>query len=359
MSSTVDLTVQQAYTMAEEGAAFIDIRRIEEVANRSPRSAFNIPRDMLEVELTRQSMPKQRQILLLCQSGVRSRYAAQALRHFGWENAWSVAGGFLAWDAEQKPVSDVPYLDTESRKRFARHLSLAEVGVLGQAKLAQARIAIVGAGGLGTPAALYLTAMGVGYIRLIDHDVVELSNLQRQVLHSETSIGISKVKSASAMLNKLNGRVVIDAVCRRFDETCGDLISDVDLVINGADNFDARYLLNDLCLASKVPMIDGAVLEMEGQLSVFCHPDGGPCYRCLYPEPPPQALAPSCVAAGVLGVVPGTIGVLQALEAAKLIVGFGEPLIGKILGFDARTSEFNLIHFDFDPTCTCCSIGHF
>jgi len=237
--------------------------------------------------------------------------------------------------------------------RYARHIVLREVGGPGQRAIRDAKVLVVGAGGLGAPALQYLAAAGVGTIGVIDDDVVELSNLQRQVIHSEKTLGLHKVESAAARMRDLNSVITVETVARRFDDTCGDLISDVDLVINGADNFSARYTLNDLCLEFGKPLIDGAVLEMEGQVSVFCHPDGGPCYRCLYPETPPADLAPSCAAAGVLGVVPGTIGMLQALEAAKLLAGFGKPLVGRLLSFDATESSFEEIAFSKDPTCMC------
>ena len=349
----VDFSREDAERAMQSGAVMIDIRRPEEVAGRTVRGARLIQRDMLEVELNRDGVPADTQLLLMCQSGLRSHYAAQALRHLGWPDSWSVTGGFSAWRAEERPQEDLPYLSPEDRKRYARHLNLPEMGTKGQARLANARIAVIGAGGLGAPALLYLAAMGVGYIRLIDDDIVEFSNLQRQVIHSEKTLSQPKVQSAAEVMRALNSAINVETVERRFDETCADLISDVDLVLNGADNFSARYLLNDLCIARGKPLIDGAVLELEGQLSVFCHPDGGPCYRCLYPETPPADLAPSCVEAGVLGVVPGVIGILQALEAAKLLAGFGEPLVGRLLTLDAVSTKFEEIAFSVDPTCRC------
>lgn len=349
----VDMTPEDALRALEQGAVLIDIRRPDEVADLTVHNARVIPRDMLEIELERDGLPAETTVLLICQSGMRSAYAARALRHLGWPDSHSVTGGFAKWAEDGRPVKRLPFLDDTSRKRYARHLSLPEVGLDGQARLGAARVAMIGAGGLGAPAALYLAAMGVGFIRLIDDDVVELSNLQRQVIHSEDTLGVEKVTSAAQRMQALNSAITIETVSRRFDEGCRDLIADVDLVINGADNFAARYTLNDMCLDLGKPLIDGAVLEMEGQLSVFCHPDGGPCYRCLYPETPPGELAPSCVAAGVLGVVPGTIGILQALEAAKLLAGFGTPLIGRLLTFDATDTSFAEISFARDPTCRC------
>ena len=349
----VDITRDAVDAALSEGAVLIDIRRPEEVGSQTAQNARVIQRDILEMELEKTALPPDTKVLLMCQSGLRSRYAAQALRHMGWKDSWSVVGGFSGWLGDKRPLEILPYLSSEDRSRYARHLSLPEVGLAGQARLAQSRVTVVGAGGLGAPALLYLAAMGVGFIRLVDDDSVELSNLQRQVIHSEQTLGTSKVDSAAGMMRALNGAITVETVERRFDENCADLIADVDLVLNGADNFKARYLLNDICLEHGKPLIDGAVLEMEGQLSVFCHPDGGPCYRCLYPETPPADLAPSCVAAGVLGVVPGTIGILQALEAAKILAGFGEPLVGRLLTFDAATTRFEEIAFKADTTCRC------
>lgn len=349
----VDISPENAEKAMVSGALMIDIRRAEEVADLTVKNARVIPRDMLEIELVRDGLAPESTILLMCQSGARSVYAAKALRSLGWMDTYSVTGGFSQWKQDGRDVEKLPYLDEASRKRYARHLSLPEIGGDGQARLSNSRVTMIGAGGLGAPAALYLAAMGIGFIRLVDDDVVELSNLQRQVIHSEGTLGTEKVKSAAARIQELNSSIMVETVARRFDEDCIDLIADVDLVINGADNFVARYVLNDMCLKLGKPLIDGAVLEMEGQLSVFCHPDGGPCYRCLYPETPPADLAPSCVSAGVLGVVPGTIGILQALEAAKLLAGFGNPLIGRLLTFDAASTSFAEIAFTKDPTCRC------
>ena len=349
----VDISLNDTEHALKEGAILIDIRRPEEVAGITATGARVIQRDMLEIELDRDKLPADTKLLLLCQSGLRSRYAARALRHLGWPDCWSVTGGFAAWTEANLPQDQLPYLSPEDRERYARHISLPEIGVVGQSRLAQSRITVIGAGGLGAPALLYLAAMGVGFIRLVDDDSVELSNLQRQVIHSEQTLGQPKVQSAADKMRALNGAITVETVERRFEESCVDLVSDVDLVLNGADNFKVRYLLNDICLELGKPFIDGSVLEMEGQLSVLCHPEGGPCYRCLYPEPPPKDLAPSCVAAGVLGVVPGTIGILQALETAKILTGFGEPLVGRLLTFDAINSRFEEIAFKADPTCIC------
>lgn len=340
---------------ANKKVILIDIRRDDELAGTSVAGAVHMPRDMLEINLAQQGISKETTIYLLCQSGQRSRFAAGALRHFGYSDTWSVEGGFLAWRERNLPLQSIPYLDASLRQRFARQLSLSDFGIEGQYRLNRANVLLIGAGGLSSPAALYLAAMGVGTIQIVDDDQVELSNLQRQILHTEAMVGKPKVLSAAQRLNSINKEVKVLTHQRKFDDECGDLVRDADVVINGADNFTARYTVNDLCLRYAKPMIDGSVLEMEGQLSVFCHPDG-PCYRCLYPEPPPADIAPSCVMAGVLGVVPGVIGILQALEAVKLIAGVGQPLIGRLLSFDAAAGAFRELRFLREDTCCCSSL---
>lgn len=333
-------------------AFLLDIRREDEVAGITAEYAIPIPRDMLELRLDDLGIKQSSKIFLLCQSGARSLFAAQALRHFGYSDSWSVSGGYQSWVQQQLPTQTTAWLSSEARKRFARHISLGEFGIEGQARLADASVLLIGAGGLGSPAALYLAAMGVGRLHIIDDDVVELSNLQRQVVHRETTVGKPKVNSAADALQAINSSITVTTSKRRFEQDCGELVEAADVVINGADNFNARYTANDLCLRHATPLVDGSVLEMEGQLSVFCTKDG-PCYRCLYPQVPPAGIAPSCIMAGVLGVVPGVVGTLQALEAIKLITGIGEPLVGRLLNFDARTSQFRQIEFARESECRC------
>lgn len=347
-------TLSVAARMAEnpQSTYLIDIRREDEVAGITAEGALQIPRDMLELKLQDWGIGTDSTLYLLCQSGARSNYAARALRHFGYDDAWSVQGGFQEWNNQRFSVQRVAYLPVETRNRFARQIALGDLGIEGQARLANANVLLIGAGGLGSPAALYLAAMGVGTLQIIDDDDVELSNLQRQILHNETFVGKPKVDSASATLSRLNSKLAIQTHRCKFDSQSEELVSKADIVINGADNFATRYAANDLCIEHGKPLIDGAVLEMEGQLSVFCY-QNGPCYRCLYPQTPPASLAPSCVAAGVLGVVPGIIGTLQALEAVKLITGIGAPLSGKLLSFDARDSTFNTVNFEREIGCGC------
>jgi molybdopterin/thiamine biosynthesis adenylyltransferase len=292
--------------------------------------------------------------------GGRSLQAANAWLAAGYTRVVSVAGGTSRWMAEGLPIEHpAPAADGDFHDRYSRHLRLPEVGVAGQRKLQAARVALVGAGGLGSPAAFYLAAAGIGTLVLADDDVVDRSNLQRQILHAEARIGMSKVESARIALSALNPTVAIETFAERI--TAGNverLIGQADVVIDGADNFPARYLLNDACVKLGKPLVYGAVHRFEGQVSVF---DAGrqrgiaPCYRCLFPEPPPAAAAPNCAEAGVLGVLPGVIGLLQATEAIKLILGVGEPLAGRLLQFDALAMRFRETRLQADPACALCA----
>jgi molybdopterin/thiamine biosynthesis adenylyltransferase len=298
--------------------------------------------------------------MLICQLGGRSLKAAEALRAAGYAHVASVAGGTERWIAEGLPIAR-PEGDHDFYERYSRHLRLPEVGEAGQRRLRAARVAMVGAGGLGSPAAYYLAAAGVGRLVLADDDVVDRSNLQRQILHADDRIGMAKVESARIALSALNPRVVVEPFAERVSAANVErLIADADVVIDGADNFAARYLLNDACVKLGKPLVYGAVHRFEGQVSVF---DAGrrrgvaPCYRCLFPEPPPPEAAPNCAEAGVLGVLPGVIGLLQATEAIKLILGLGEPLCGRLLYFDALSMRFRETRLGPDPDCAVCTPG--
>jgi molybdopterin/thiamine biosynthesis adenylyltransferase len=300
------------------------------------------------------------QILVICQSGGRSMRAALVLQARGYTNVSSVAGGTTRWIAEGLPIL-VPAGDTDFYDRYSRHLKLPEVGEAGQRKLESARIAMIGAGGLGSPAAFYLAAAGIGTLLLADDDVVDRSNLQRQILHTDARIGVAKTESARIALSALNPRVRVEASAERVTSTNVErLLDGADVVIDGADNFAARYLLNDACVKLGKPLVYGAVHRFEGQVSVF---DAGrrrgvaPCYRCLFPEPPPAEAAPNCAEAGVLGVLPGVIGLLQATEAIKLLLGIGTPLAGRLLHFDALGMRFRETRLAADPECPVCAIG--
>jgi molybdopterin/thiamine biosynthesis adenylyltransferase len=300
-----------------------------------------------------------RPLVVLCASGTRSLFAAEALARLGYRSVASMAGGFTRWKAEGLPV-EVPFtLDGAARERYSRHLLMPEVGEAGQAKLLRARVALVGAGGLGSPAAFYLAAAGVGTLGIVDHDVVDRSNLQRQILHTDARVGTSKVASARQTIEALNPAVkVIGHEAHLSSRNVEEILSGYDLVVDGSDNFPTRYLVNDACVKLGVANVHGSVFRFEGQVTVFWPRYAkrrGPCYRCVYPEPPPAEFAPSCAEAGVLGVLPGAIGLLQATECMKLILGVGDPLVGRLLVFDALRASFSELELERDPGCAYCA----
>ena len=337
----------------------IDVREPDEHALGAPADALLQPRAVLESDPARSIADLDSEVLLICGSGKRSLLAAQSLQARGYTRLSSVSGGFQAWQAAGLPISSRH--DGDFLERYSRHLRLPQVGVDGQKKLEHARILLVGAGGLGSPAAFYLAAAGVGFLRLVDDDVVDRSNLQRQILHTDAGIGTAKVASAAQRLAALNPRVRLDAVQARITaENVEAMIGDVDVVIDGADNFPTRYLLSDACVQLGKPLVYGAVHRFEGQVSVFDagrHRGQAPCYRCLFPEPPRAEDAPNCAEAGVLGVLPGIIGLLQATEALKLVLGIGQSLSGRLLQFDALGLRFHEIRITPDPACPVCAVG--
>ena len=344
------------------GAILIDVREDHERALGMAESARGVAKADLEAEPGAYLPGPDADILLICQSGARSLRAAEALRARGYAHVASVAGGTTRWIAEGLPLAEsAEDLDVDFHDRYSRHLRLPEVGLEGQKKLEAACVLLVGAGGLGSPAAYYLAAAGVGTIRLVDDDVVDRSNLQRQILHTEARVGTPKVVSAAAALSALNPRTAVEAVAERIaSQNVERLLENVDVAIDGADNFPARYLLNDACVKLGKPLVYGAVHRFEGQVSVFDagrHRGQAPCYRCLFPEPPPPEAAPNCAEAGVLGVLPGVIGLLQATEAIKLILGVGEPLSGRLLHFDALSMRFRETRLRPDPECAVCAPG--
>jgi molybdopterin/thiamine biosynthesis adenylyltransferase len=320
--------------------------------------AEGIAREQLEAHPTRFLPDPAADVLLLCQRGMRSRQLAEVLAARGYTNLASVEGGTEAWEAAGLPMQAAE-VDADFGERYSRHLRLPAVGLQGQKRLEAARVLLVGAGGLGSPAAFYLAAAGVGTLRLADDDVVDRSNLQRQILHTDARIGMPKVASAAAALSALNPRIRIEPVQERISAANVErLLEGVDVVVDGADNFPARYLLNDACVTLAKPLVYGAVHRFEGQASVFDagrHRGSAPCYRCLFPEPPSPADAPNCAEAGVLGVLPGVIGLLQATEAIKLVLGIGEPLQGRLLQYDALAMRFRETRLAADPQCPVCA----
>jgi len=359
MAGIVQLDPKQALERMRHGARLVDVREAGERASGMAEGAIGVDRAALESNPGNHLPDREAEILLICQSGQRSMRAAEALAATGYRNLASVAGGTSAWQAAGLPM--VRAIDDDFAERYSRHLRLPEVGLEGQKRLAAARVLLVGAGGLGSPAAFYLAAAGVGTLRLVDDDVVDRSNLQRQILHTDARVGTAKVASAAATLSALNPRTRLEPMRERI--TSGNVervLDQVDVVIDGADNFAARYLLNDACVKLGKPLVYGAVHRFEGQLSVFDagrHRGDAPCYRCLFPEPPPAAAAPNCSEAGVLGVLPGVIGLLQATEAIKLLLGLGDPLVGRLLHFDALAMRFRETRLEADPDCNVCAPG--
>ena len=343
--------------VSEGSATLIDVREQNEYVQGFIEGATWIPRGFLEPRIENAVADKSASIVLYCAGGVRSALAARSLIELGYTDVKSLAGGFGAWKRAGYPF-DVPrVMSAEQEIRYSRHTMLPEVGEKGQLALLDAKVLCIGAGGLGSPSALYLAAAGVGTIGLVDDDVVDASNLQRQVLHRTDRIGTLKVESAEKTLVGLNPDVVINKhQFRLTGENVLETIGDYDVIVDGADNFQTRYLLNDAALKLSKPVIHSSIFRFEGQLTVF-PADGSPCYRCLYPEPPPPEEAPSCAEAGVLGVLPGVMGVLQATEAIKLILGLGQSLAGRLLVYDALKVKFRELKLRRDPACPTCGEG--
>jgi molybdopterin/thiamine biosynthesis adenylyltransferase/rhodanese-related sulfurtransferase len=338
----------------EPEIVLVDVREKHEWAEGYIPGALHVPRGYLELQIEEAVPDKSRPVVLYCAGGVRSLIAGATLKQMGYQNVISMAGGFGQWRARGFEVVQPRTLAEAQRKRYSRHLLIPEVGEAGQLKLLDSRVLLLGAGGLGSPAAYYLAAAGVGTIGVIDSDVVDESNLQRQILHNTASIGKYKAESARETIEKLNPDVKVITYVDRLDETnVARIIADYDVILDGTDNFPTRYLVNDASIIANKPVVHGSVFRFEGQVTVF-KPHEGPCYRCLYPEPPPPALAPSCAEAGVLGVLPGVIGLLQAVETIKLLLGIGEPLIGRLLTYDALAGEFNELKLYRDPQCPAC-----
>ena len=338
------------------GATVIDVREPEEWAAGHIPGAVHVPKSYLESRVEGAVPDRSGHVILYCASGNRSAWATRTMvEDLGYENVESMTGGFTLWKDRGYEV-DVPRsLTAEQRERYSRHLLLPEVGPEGQQKLLDAKVLLLGAGGLGSPAALYLAAAGVGTLGIVDNDEVDLSNLQRQVIHSSERIGVPKVDSAAETINALNPDVKVDKYPVRLGpDNIVEIISGYDIVVDGLDNFPTRYLLNDASVRLGIPVVSAAILGFEGQLSVF-KPHEGPCYRCLFPVPPPAELAPSCGANGVLGVLPGTMGLLQATEVIKLILGEGDPLIGRLLMYDALSATVSEVKVRRDPGCPICS----
>jgi sulfur-carrier protein adenylyltransferase/sulfurtransferase len=337
------------------GAMLIDVREDDERAAGTAAGAIGVARGLLAERIAAIAPDKDTPILTMCAGGTRSLLAADTLHQLGYTHVASIAGGFKRWRTENLPLHFDAF-DEDAADRYSRHLLLPEIGAAGQLRLGEARIALVGVGGLGSPAALYLAAAGIGTLTLIDDDKVEKSNLQRQVLHADARIGMAKTESARMTLTALNPRVQIQPREERLRAANVEaLIRDHDVVIDGADNFPTRYLLDAACRRLKIPLVYGAVHRFTGQVSVFdARSADSPCYRCLFPEPPAAGEAPNCAEAGVLGVLPGIVGLLQANEAIKLVLGIGVPLVGRLLCFDALAATFRELRLPRDADCPGC-----
>src|SRR3954449_86026 len=335
-------------------AVLIDTREPHEYQEAHLENGKLVPPGLLTDEILAAAPDKSARTILYCRSGNRSALAAAQLQRLGYENVASMSGGILQWQEQGLPVVAAHGMTPEQRERYSRHTLLPEVGVDGQVKLLNAKVLLLGAGGLGAPTALYLAAAGVGTIGLVDDDVVDASNLQRQVIHNTERIGMAKTASARIFIEGLNPDVKVIEHNGRLDASnILDVISDYDIVVDGADNFPTRYLLNDASVRLRKPVVSASILGFDGQISTFV-PYQGPCYRCLYPTPPPAELAPSCGAAGVLGVMAGVMGLLQANEVIKLGAGIGEPLIGRLLLYDSLGTRFTELKVKRDPDCPIC-----
>jgi molybdopterin/thiamine biosynthesis adenylyltransferase/rhodanese-related sulfurtransferase len=340
----------------QTGALVIDVRQDEEWAVGHIPGARHVPKSHLESRIEGTAPDRNQPVILYCASGQRSAWATRTLiEDLGYAHVTSMTGGFTLWKDRGYEVEVPRFMSAEQRDRYSRHLLLNEVGIEGQQKLLDAKVLLLGAGGLGSPAALYLAAAGVGTLGIVDDDVVDLSNLQRQVIHNSERVGVSKVDSAEETINALNPDVnVVKHKLRLGPENIMEILPDYDIVVDGLDNFPTRYLLNDASVRLRIPVVSAAILGFDGQLSVF-KPYEGPCYRCLFPVPPPAELAPSCGANGVLGVLPGTMGLLQATEVIKLILDIGNPAIGRLIMYDALAATTTEVKIRRDPECPICS----
>jgi sulfur-carrier protein adenylyltransferase/sulfurtransferase len=338
-----------------EAPLVLDVREQDEWDEGHLPGAVHIPRGNLESRIERAEPDRSRSIVVYCAAGNRSAFAAKTLEELGYEDVVSLSGGFTDWKRNGFPIELATGLDAPKRARYSRHLLIPEVGEQGQLKLLDSKVLLVGAGGLGSPASLYLAAAGVGRLGIVDADVVDESNLQRQIIHSTEVLGEPKVESARRTIEALNPDVDVVAYQERLtSENVDRILADGwDVIIDGADNFPTRYLVNDASVWHDIPVVHGSIYRFEGQVTVF-KAGAGPCYRCLFPSPPPPELAPSCAEGGVLGVLPGIIGSLQANEALKLALGIGEPLIGRLQLFDALAAEFTEVSIRRDPDCPVC-----
>jgi sulfur-carrier protein adenylyltransferase/sulfurtransferase len=334
---------------------FVDVRERDEYEQGSIPGAIHLPRGHLESRIESAVPDRETPVVLYCAAGNRSAYAARTLEELGYQDVVSLAGGFTGWKQAGREWKLPRTLDRDQLERYSRHALIPEVGEAGQLRLLDSKVLLIGAGGLGSPAALYLAAAGVGTLGIIDADVVDLSNLQRQVIHTTDRIGMPKVESAELTIRALNPDVRVQKHAERLtSENVLEVIAGYDVIVDGTDNFPTRYLLNDASLVAGIPVVHGSIYQFEGSVTVY-KPHEGPCYRCQYPEPPPPEMAPSCAEGGVLGILPGVVGTLQATEAVKLVLGIGDTLVGRQLRYDALRMEFVELRMRRDPECPVCS----
>ncbi len=349
---------REARALMEQGAVLVDVREPDEVAGGTPAGSLRLGRGFLELRIEDLVPDKEKTLILMCAGGVRSLFAAEALHRLGYSDVRSMAGGFNRWKNEGLDFEVPKFLSEADKERYSRHLLLPEVGEAGQLKLKESKVLLIGAGGLGSPAAYYLAAAGVGTLGLVDHDVVDRSNLQRQILHTEARVGTSKVASARQSIEELNPEVKVVGYETRLDASnVEEIFSAYDVILDGTDNLPTRYLINDACVKLGKPNVHAAVYRFEGQVTVFWpgHPENPTgCYRCMFPSPPPPGAAPSCSEIGVLGVLPGVVGLLQSIEALKVLLGIGEPLLGKMLYYDALRTSFHQLKLPKKASCPTC-----
>jgi molybdopterin/thiamine biosynthesis adenylyltransferase len=339
---------------AKKPFTLVDVREKDEYRGGFIPGAIHVPRSNLESQSEQKLPDRDAEIVLYCAGGTRSAFAAKTLAELGYTNVTSANPGFIRWKDLKYPIENPPELTDAQRERYSRHILLPEVGEKGQEKLLKSKVLLLGAGGLGSPAAVYLAAAGVGTIGLVDADTVDASNLQRQIVHATSRIGMPKVDSAEIAINELNPDVKVVKFQERVNSENVDRIFDGwDVIVDGCDNFPTRYLVNDASLFHKVPVVHGSIFRFDGQVTTF-KPFDGPCYRCLYPEPPPAHLAPSCAEAGVLGILCGIVGTLQATEAIKLILGKGNPLVGRLLQYDSMNMTFRTFKLRRNKACPAC-----
>ena len=352
--------VAEAVSRIESGAVLLDIREADETAQGIAANAVTITRGFLEMNVQQDIPQTDTPIVVYCASGVRSLFAVESLQEIGYSNVASLDGGFDAWKTAGLPIEQPKQLNPEQSQRYSRHLRIPEIGIAGQQKLLDSSVLLIGAGGLGSPAGLYLAAAGVGTIGVIDDDIVDASNLQRQVLHRTHDIGSPKVDSARRTMESLNPDVkVITHQLRLNPDNVNEIFSGYDLIVDGSDSFETRFIVNDACVELKIPQVHGSIFRFDGQITSFDPRDeASPCYRCLFPTQPPPEMAPNCAVAGVLGVLPGVVGTIQATEAIKLLLGIGDSLVGRLLMYDALAMTFRTLKVRRDESCPACGNGH-